>query len=220
MPNVYAGFSVRPRRRVLAELEMLRRLGADQIAFYDDALLYRAGEALAPFLEEVIRRRVGAAFRTPNALHARFVTAEMARRMIEAGFRTFHLGFESLSEAWQRSTGGKAGGDDLARAVEHLRAAGADPRGITAYLILGQPRTEIQQLEASMRFAHDCGARLMLAEFSPIPGTRDGEACRKLVDMDEPLWHNKTAFALRVLGLGEVSRLKQLCRDLNAQLRS
>jgi len=218
VPKVYGGFSARPRERVLAELEMLRRLGADQIAFYDDALLYRADDVLAPFLDEVIRRGLRADFHTPNALHARFVTAEAARRMVRAGFRTFHLGFESLSEAWQGATGGKVGGDDLARAVEHLRSAGAEPGGITAYLILGHPRADTRDLEASMRFANECGARVMLAEFSPIPGTPDGEACRTLVDMDEPLGHNKTAFALRILGRREVNRLKQLCRDLNAEL--
>src|SRR5215831_12161163 len=64
------------------------------------------------------------------------------------------------------------------------------------------------------------GLRLMLSEFSPIPGTPDGERCREWVDLDEPLWHNKTVFPLVLLGAEEVQRLKALCRELNGTLGS
>ena len=70
----------------------------------------------------------------------------------------------------------------------------------------------------AMRFANGLGVRVMLAEFSPIPGTPDGEMCRGLVDLDEPLLHNKTAFAITALGEAAVNRYKQLCRDLNYSL--
>jgi hypothetical protein len=70
-----------------------------------------------------------------------------------------------------------------------------------------------------MRFAHDLGIRLMLSEFSPIPGTPDGEKCRRSVDLEEPLCHNKTAFCLRFLGEEHVNRLKSLCRELDLSLR-
>ena len=58
----------------------------------------------------------------------------------------------------------------------------------------------------------------MLADFAPIPGTTDGEACRRWVDLDEPLWHNKTAFPIIRLGFDEVNRLKDLQRALNRSL--
>jgi hypothetical protein len=70
-----------------------------------------------------------------------------------------------------------------------------------------------------MRFAHDLGIRLMLSEFSPIPGTPDGDKCRHWVDLEEPLCHNKTAFCLRFLGEERVNHLKSLCRELNLSLR-
>lgn len=69
-----------------------------------------------------------------------------------------------------------------------------------------------------MHFAHGLGLRLLLSEFSPIPGTPDGERCRAWVDPDEPLWHNKTVFPLVLLGATEVQRLKTLCRALNDRL--
>ena len=71
-----------------------------------------------------------------------------------------------------------------------------------------------------MRFAHAVGLRVMLSEFSPIPGTPDGERCRQWADLDEPLWHNKTIFPSILLGDVEVQRLKSLARDLNRSLEA
>jgi len=119
---------------------------------------------------------------------------------------------------WQRRTGSKVFSDELAQAVEHLISAGAEPASITAYQILGHPHIDIRQLEVSMRFVSGLGVRGMLADFSPIPGTPDGEYCRRWVDMGEPLMHNKTAFPIILLGFDEVNRLKDLQRRLNRSL--
>jgi hypothetical protein len=69
-----------------------------------------------------------------------------------------------------------------------------------------------------MYFAHGLGLRLMLSEFFADSGTPDGEHCRQWIDLDEPLWHNKTVFPLVLLGTSEVQRLKELCRALNGRL--
>ena len=66
-----------------------------------------------------------------------------------------------------------------------------------------------------MRFAHGLGIRVMLSEFSPIPGTPDGESLRSRVDLDEPLSHNKTYFTQTFLGGEELNRLKALSKQLN-----
>jgi hypothetical protein len=128
------------------------------------------------------------------------------------------LGFESSAYAWQRKTGGKVYAHELEEAVANLVQAGADRRHLTAYLIMAHPNGAQQDVEASMHDAHNLGLRVMLSEFSPIPGTPDGERCREWIDLDEPLWHNKTAFPLIFLGSAEVQRLKSLCRDLNRRL--
>jgi hypothetical protein len=219
VPMVYAGFKTRPLERSLAEVELLVRCGAQNVAFYDDALLCEPRQVLIPFLEELLRRGIRVNLHTPNALHARFVTAELADLMVRAGFKTYYIGFESWSRRWQQGTGGKVLCEELARAVDCLLAAGADPGEVTAYQIVGHPDSDLQDLEASMRFVQGLGVRGMLADFSPIPGTPDGEACRRWVDMDEPLMHNKTAFPIIRLGFEEVNRLKDLQRQLNRQLR-
>ncbi len=218
VPQVYPPFASRPMRRSLAELEWLCQHGVRDVAFYDDALLFKPRQILIPFLQQVLARQFRVNFHTPNALNARFITPEIADLMVQAGFKTFHLGFESRAYAWQRQTGGKVYAHELEQAVTYLLRAGADRRHMTAYLIMGHPQGDLQDVEASMRFAHGLGLRVMLSEFSPIPGTPDGERCREWVDLDEPLWHNKTVFPLLLLGAEEVQRLKTLCRELNRRL--
>ncbi len=245
VPKVYGKFKPRSLRRALAELQLLLKLGAENIAFYDDALLYKANEVLTPFLEDILKRNIKVNLHTPNALNARFITSELAEVIVKAGFKTFYLGFESVSSQWQGShfaisskmgtrqaTGSKVLSDELARAVEHLIAAGAAAGNITAYQILGHPAIDIQQLEASMRFVNRLGIRGMLADFSPIPGTPDGEFCRgfpkrkimrlgnprKYADLNEPLFHNNTAFPIILLGFNKTNSLKDLQRKLNRTL--
>ena len=200
VPKVYGRFRARPLKRSLAELELLFQLGVENIAFYDDALLCEPEKVVVPFLNEVIKRDIKVNFHCPNALHARFVTKELAELMVRAGFKTFYLGFESASSDWQKRTGSKVSCDELARAVKNLTLAAAEPQSITAYQILGHPHGDIQELEESMRFVNGLGIRGTLADFSPIPSTPDGEFCRKWVDMDEPLLHNKTAFPIIIMG--------------------
>ena len=210
VPLVYPDFTARPLDLCLEELRHLARLGTRHVAFYDDALLFKADRILLPLLDAILRENLRFSFHTPNALNARFITPEIAELMVRAGFKTFFLGFESSAYAWQRKTGGKVYSDEFADAVRVLREARA--ASIAAYIIIGHPDSDNQNVEASIRFAAEQGARVMLSEFAPIPGTPDGNACRAYTDLDEPLNHNKTAFTLRSLGAETVNRFKALAR--------
>ena len=220
VPKVYGRFKPRPLEHSLAELEILSGRRVENIAFYDDALLFEADEVLTPFLNEVIKRGIKVNFHTPNALNTRFITKPLAELMVKAGFKTFYLGFESKSRKWHMQTGSKVFSVELANAVKYLTAAGADPANITAYQIIGHPKDNTQQLEETMQFVNSLGIRGMLADFSPIPGTADGRLCKKWVDMDEPLMHNKTAFTIIKLGNDRADRLKNIQRQLNQTITS
>lgn len=217
VPQVYPKFIPAPLERSISELEFLLKLGAKNIVFYDDALLFQIDKILIPFLSEVLRKNLHISFHTPNALNARFITKEIAELIVKAGFKMLYLGLESSAYEWQKKTGGKIYSHEFTEAIGNLENAGADPAHITAYLIIGHPQGHQQNIEASMRFANSLGIRVMLSEFSPIPGTPDGEACRKWVDLDEPLTHNKTSFPLLSLGAEEVNRLKGLNQKLNQE---
>ena len=219
VPKVYNGFKQRSMKRSIAELDLLLKLKVSDIAFYDDSLLYKFDEILDPFLNEIIERQIKVNLHSPNALNARFITEDIAEKMVHAGFKTFYLGFESNSVKWQKQTGGKVYSHELAQAVEHLKNAGAEVKNITAYQIVGHPESDLQELEDSIRFVNSLGIKTMLADFSPIPTTPDGQLCSKLVDMDEPLMHNKTAFPIILLGDEKVDKLKQLAKALNRNIK-
>jgi radical SAM superfamily enzyme YgiQ (UPF0313 family) len=213
VPLTYPNFVARPLDGCVEELRHLATLGTRHVAFYDDALLFKPEQILLPFLDAVLRQDLRFSFHTPNALNARFITPEIARLMVRAGFQTFFLGFESGAYEWQRKTGGKVYSEEFADAVRALREAGA--ASIAAYLIIGHPDSDHQDLENSIRFVAQHGAKVMLSDFAPIPGTPDGESCRRFTNLDEPLNHNKTAFTLRALGEERVNTLKSLCKQVN-----
>ena len=208
-------FAARNIDRCIKDLQFLLNRGVTDIAFYDDALLYKPEDALIPFAEYVIENNIKINFHTPNALHARFITPDIAKLMVNAGFKTFYLGFESSSETFHEATGAKVVSDELQRATQNLVNAGADKNNITAYEMLGHPQSDLQQLEESMRFVNSLGISVMLSDFSPIPGTCDGDLCEKWVNLAEPLCHNKIAFPIVSLGEDKVNYYKDLCKKLN-----
>ncbi len=218
VPNVYGGFKVRNMQRAFDEFDYLAELGVENIAFYDDSLLFKFDEVLKPFLDYVVKHPANINLHTPNALNARFINEQVAERMVRAGFKTFYIGYESGSPLWQDMTGGKVYQSEFEKAVEILIKAGANPKNITAYIILGHPKGDLQQVEDSMQKVHDLGIRIQLADFSPIPGTEDGQLCSKWVDMDEPLCHNKSAFPCWVYGFEEINRFKNICREMNRNI--
>ena len=106
VPQVYPKFSGH-LQRALAEFATLRDAGAQRVAFYDDALLFKEKQLFVPFLDQLIRWGAPLELHTPNALNARFISVDLARLMVKAGFKSFYLGFESSAYAWQKKTGGK-----------------------------------------------------------------------------------------------------------------
>lgn len=220
-PLTGPAFTTRPLEHAITDLHKLLDIGARDIAFYDDALLHRPGLIFKPFLEYVIDKGINEKvnFHTPNALHCRHLDGPIARLMVRAGFKTFYLGVESGSDSFHKRTGSKVTADETANAVQNLLDAGASPQSITAYEMLGHPLGDLQRIENSMRFVNSLGVRVMLSDFSPIPGTPDGELCRQYVDLNEPLTHNKTFFPIKLLGAERVNYFKQLRKDLNNSLK-
>ncbi|MDD4869796.1 MAG: B12-binding domain-containing radical SAM protein [Kiritimatiellae bacterium] len=217
VPMVYQKFTPRLQDKYFQEFELLKSKGVRNIAFYDDALLYQPDKSIVPFLNHITQTGNDINLHTPNALNVRFISPELAKLMVKSNVKTFYLGFESMSAEWQTKTGGKVNREDLANAVNNLFSAGTEPENIFAYIIVGHPDDDIQQVKESMEFAHGLGIKIMLSEYSPVPGTPDGEKCRKFVDFDEPLTHNKTAFAIRTLGEEKIQHLKSFCKELNGK---
>jgi len=189
-------FSARPAEDVVDEiLFALRSTQANDLAFYDDALLWEAETRITVILEKLNQSGVSPRFHCPNGLHVRFVTPELARKMREAGFRTIRLGLESAHSVFHERTGKKLQLDEFRQAVDALQRAGYPSTQIGAYVMVGLPGQTLQEVEESIRYVLSTGAIPYLSEYSPIPGTPLwGDALKRspFPLEEEPLFHNNT----------------------------
>jgi radical SAM superfamily enzyme YgiQ (UPF0313 family) len=169
--------------------------GVCHFSFYDDALLIDPEGMAIPLLDEIIRRGLTCEFHCPNGLHLREVTPKLARLMFRAGFRTIRFGFETADVQRQLNTGGKVTNEHLERAVAYLREAGYEPRDIGIYLLCGLPGQTATEVLEAINHVKRCGARPVIAEYSPIPGTALWDASVEASPYpiaEEPLFHNNS----------------------------
>lgn len=212
---LYNGFDRRGPDEVVKEIEYwVTQHRINNIAFYDDALLVDPSRHIMPILKEVIQRGIHCSFHTPNGLHIRELDEELANLLFRAGFRTIRLGFETSREATQLQTGGKVDNDELIRAVKNLRRAGYSGEEIGVYIMVGLPGQRVAEAEESIAFVQESGARPIIAEYSPIPGTPLFEKAKQMSQFDlekEPLYHNNSILPCEWEGftIGDYRRLKE-----------
>jgi radical SAM superfamily enzyme YgiQ (UPF0313 family) len=192
--------------------------GICHFSFYDDALFIDPEEMVIPLLKEILRRGLACQFHCPNGLHLREVTPTLAKLMRLSGFRTIRFGFETADAKRQTDTGGKVTGEDLERAVTYLREAGYAPQDIGIYLLCGLPGQTAAEVHETITFVQRCGARPIIAEYSPIPGSALWEAsvgASAYPIAEEPLFHNKSLLPCRsnLLTYDMYSDLKRLARN-------
>ena len=172
-----------------------RDFGVRDFAFYDDALLVDSETHAAVFLERLARRDLNLRFHTPNALHVKEITLDMAGLMRRSGFRTIRLGLETSDISLHRDLDGKIAVGDFERAVRNLFKAGFDRREIGAYILVGLPWQTVDSVRETIDFVGASGVVPHLAEYSPIPHSPMWENAVKSSRYDltsEPLFHNNT----------------------------
>jgi radical SAM superfamily enzyme YgiQ (UPF0313 family) len=206
--------------RLFKQVEVLvTRYGIRQISFLDDALLFRKEKALIPFLNAIIESGLPVNFYTPNAMHLDLLDEELARLMKRAGFRTIFIGFESANPAFHETLDQKLDIGNLKQGVKYLKKAGFRDRDITVYILGGLPGQGYQEVEDSIRYAATFEINMVLAEFSPVPGTplwnRSVEQSSYPLTT-EPLTQNNSIFPLEWSGfpLEQLIRLKRLTKEL------
>jgi radical SAM superfamily enzyme YgiQ (UPF0313 family) len=219
---IHPEFQRRDPDQVVEEIEhYVRELGVEDIAFYDDALLVDPERHIERILDRVIDRRLAVRFHTPNGMHAERITPGLARKMHQAGFRTIRLGFETSDEVGQRDSGRKVTNPGLKQALAALFGAGFAVGDVMVYVMIGRPNQSEDEVVASIRFVHGCGARVSLSQFSPIPGTVDYErAVAHGLCPDEPLLANKSVYPLRAMGMSfdAYEGLRRIAKEGNQRL--
>ena len=198
---LHEGFRRRKPHKVADEIEYWHKsFGVRHFSFYDDALLVRPDELAIPLFEEISTRGLSCHFHCPNGLHLCEITPELSRLMLRAGVRTLRFGFETSDAVRQRETGGKVNNENLRRAVAYLTEAGYRPVDIGVYRLCGMPGQSAVEVRESIAYVSQCGARPILAEYSPIPGTALwSDAVRESADPIslEPLYQNNSLLPCR-----------------------
>jgi len=174
--------------------------GVRDFAFYDDALLMDPESHIMPMLEMVLKSRLKVHFHTPNALHVRPLSQEIATLLFRAGFKTVRLGLETAVFKNRDTLDSKLDPMEFERAVAHLKHAGFTKDQMGAYLLFGLPGQDSRDLEASVKIVKACGVQPILAEYSPIPHTalwKDAVAASRYDLASDPIFHNNSIFPCR-----------------------
>jgi radical SAM superfamily enzyme YgiQ (UPF0313 family) len=204
--------------KVADEIGYCKSLGLKDFAFYDDALLIEPEVYAVPLLQTLVERGLHLRFHCPNALHARAINPELAELLRAAGFVTIRLGLETSDPGRQRQTGGKITTCEFEQAVQNLKQAGYAPRDIGVYLLCGLPHQDADEVREAIQLVRDYGARPLLAEYSPIPGTGLWEEAVRLSRYplaEEPLFQNNTLLPCAWSGFTSdmYQELKQICNN-------
>ncbi|MHC4321852.1 MAG: B12-binding domain-containing radical SAM protein, partial [Planctomycetota bacterium] len=227
-------FTLRRPEHIVAELESyVKGWGVKDIAFFDDALLVDPQRHIIPILELLIRKEIRPRFHTPNGIHVKYINRQLARLLRMAGFRTIRLGFEGTSTAVQRASKNKVSCRELETALHYLREV-EDDSGILnrhsdstwdigIYLLIGMPGQTVDEVAEAIEYINGLGAKIKLAEYSPVPGTEEFRGASRLCPevVDEPLMQNKSTFATVGMGVDydTFDNVKAMAKRLNAGLR-
>lgn len=209
-------FEQRKPELVTGEIEYFHKnLGVKNFVFYDDSLLFDEQKHFRRILELILNLKLDCFFHTPNGLQARFLTYDGARLMSRVGFITPRLSLETVDEKRQMVSGGKVTSGEVERALRYLEEAGYSPSQVGIYVMMGMPDQPFEEVYKTMQFVHRLGAKILLVEYSPIPGTKEWQKSR-LDDSLDPLLHNNSLFPLYdVRDWKEFQKLKDEARRLN-----
>ena len=215
---ISGGFKRRDPLKVVEEIAYWTiHYRINNIAFYDDALLTNPLEHIVVILREVEKRGIECHFHSPNGLHILEITDELADLLYRCQFKTIRLGLETSNEVTQVETGGKVDNRLFEEAVINLKRAGYLENEIGVYIMAGLPGQRAGEVEESIAFVKEEGAKPILVEYSPIPETPLFEKAKKMSQFDlenEPLFHNNSILPCQWEGftLTDLQRLKKMVK--------
>jgi len=207
-------FSIKEEKIVDYILNYYNR-GIRDFVFYDDALFYKK-DRIKKILKAVYEAKINARFHTPNALHLRFLDAEIAILLKKTGFVRPHFGLETIDRNLQKLWQNKVDTNDLIRGIRLLKKAGFKNGEFCCYLLLGYPGQKLDNLKKEAEYLHKKGARVSLAEFSPVPKTKIFTLYED--KLKNPLLHNNSIFGFfEHKRIKEIWELKNYVRKLNKE---
>lgn len=187
-------------------------LGIRNFSFADDTLL--CGDEIKILLGLLVKSSMRCKFFTPNGIHAKFITEEVAELMFETGFSGLKLGLESMDDEFHEKFDGKVTSRDFQKGVKALKKAGYKGKEIGAYVMVGLPGQTYEEGKRSLDFVLDMGIKPYLTQYTPIPhSTLFDEACKiSVYDIaSDPIYHNNSILPLswEKFGFKELFKLKE-----------
>ncbi|MBF0204545.1 MAG: radical SAM protein, partial [Desulfamplus sp.] len=156
-------------------------------------------------------------FHTPNALHIRQITRNVADMMFKTGFQTIRLGLETTDFSTSRKEDIKVRQDEFYHAVAMLKQAGFKKEQIGAYLLCALPYQNLDDVEHSIMLVNQAGIMPVLAYYTPIPHTRMWKkalACSEFDLENNPLLTNNALLPClnKKEDIKRISELKKMTR--------
>jgi len=207
----------KPEKIVSETISLYEKYQVKNFVFYDDALLINSKGHLNRILALIKEAKIKFFFHTPNGLHPRFITEETAQLLYETNFVQPRLSLETTNPERQKKTGNKITNEEFIQAIKNLQKAGYQTKDISVYLMYASPKENLSEVYKSINFVHQLGAKVLLVEYSPIPGTKDWEIYN--FNFSDPLLQNNSIFPLYPLEYWpEFQKLKDYARKLNERL--
>jgi radical SAM superfamily enzyme YgiQ (UPF0313 family) len=205
-----------PQKKIIEFLIKYSQKGVKDFVLYDDAFLYEH-QYSKELLHDIEMLQLDLRFHTPNALHLRFLDEELAYLLKQTGFTNAHFGLETLNPDLQELWGDKVNKEDLVRGINCLKKGGFKKGEFSIYLLLGYPDQKLEELKEDAQFLNSLGAKVSLAEFSPVPGTQIFENYKE--SLSEPLLHNNSIFGFFAKDkIRDFWEIKNYVRQLNKKL--
>ena len=189
--------------------EYILKYDIKNIAFYDDALLYSFTGLLKKFL--LALQEFNLNYHTPNGLHIKFITREVAEYLYQFNFKTIRLSLETTSIRLQKISGKKITGEKFKTTMNNLIKAGFSRESLEVYVMFGFPGQKIKEIEDTIKFIKDHGGKPKIVEYSLIRGTRDYTRYFKKKFI-HPLLTNNSVFYQKFTSFSydDLVKLKQL----------
>jgi len=192
---LFNGYERRDPDDASIEIINLSKQGVQDIAFCDDAILIDTEHHAIPLFEKLARVNAPVRLHSPNGLHIREITPEIALLMKRAGMVTIRLSLETASPERAKDFSGKVSKDEFRKAVDALFHAGYTPDELGAYILAGLPGQTLEEVYDTIAFVLDIGVKVRPAMFSPVPHTVEFERAVKagMIQRDgDPVLQNNT----------------------------
>ncbi len=169
--NLNPVFKTLDHNYIIKMLDYLEHIGITDIAFYDDALLYKRKEHFLPLFKKIQEKKYNLRFHFSNGLHISYIDEQVIETILSLNTGRIALSIESLSDSFHKSIDNKTDYNHILNGMNLIIKSDLLSKDIYVYIMGGIPGQTIDEIEETAEFVHSKGFRILMNEFSPVPTT-------------------------------------------------